>query len=620
MEQMDAEIARVFSVLQGRFAVHTIHQQSLPASPSIGGAEGSIGSDRQPKVWVIPAGVGSDLTRPATLSALVAQWATLEEPQKINAILGIAHVGLNKMQPVRSSVLELAELAKMDSTSDWVRVLGHTLGDVGVTGKMTPLGDLDSGSAVRAEIESGVEQVYSAVVAKLPEFKLTTGVLSYVSPEVAEATAPPAIRNVYGDRPTSELLAQILASAKDKIRSETEVRVPPGNPNTRRASAAPLNRSSTPPSATDATGPVSAPMSRLGSPRPSGSASAAFSDLFGESDGDDMGVSEPAPAAPRMVLHVKSSHCADHVGRMKRLLDAALADTRRPSATDLAPRRGGGGGTGASGVAPTGLTIPRRRRGPINTALPGAGLGTTAAARRGAEAVSGDGTTPAPARVIRKFNMEDAGEAMKERDRLMQAQKDKAAEEREAKRLKQQADAAERKRKREENAEKKRAAAEARPSAGRPGRPRGSTNRNRSHNASDEEQSGNESGGDSATAADDDNVRSPKRRSTRSSPAAARQNVYVPPEGYLTFAGNDPQIRAVYANTNALTDEDRLHMYCFFNAYPSPPNAPQKLNIMLNEQVIDDPVYPGKTCSEIMVLEADFVEGTWSKKRKTRRT
>ncbi|KAJ2024180.1 hypothetical protein GGI06_001104 [Coemansia sp. S85] len=385
----------------------------------------------------------------------------------------------------------LAELAKTDSTSDWVRVLGHTLGGVGVTGKMTPLGDLDSGSAVRAEIESGVEQVYSAVVAKLPEFKLTTGVLSYVSPEVAEATAPPAIRNVYGDRPTSELLAQILASAKDKIRSETEVRIPPGNPNTRRASAAPLNR---------------------------------------------------------------------------------------------------------------------------------AGLGTTAAARRGAEAVSGDGTTPAPARVIRKFNMEDAGEAMKERDRLMQAQKDKAAEEREAKRLKQQADAAERKRKREENAEKKRAAAEARPSAGRPGRPRGSTNRNRSHNASDEEQSGNESGGDSATAADDDNVRSPKRRSTRSSPAAARQNVYVPPEGYLTFAGNDPQIRAVYANTNALTDEDRLHMYCFFNAYPSPPNAPQKLNIMLNEQVIDDPVYPGKTCSEIMVLEADFVEGTWSKKRKTRRT
>ncbi|KAJ2489779.1 hypothetical protein IWW37_003694 [Coemansia sp. RSA 2050] len=620
MEQADAEIARVFSVLQGRFAGHTIHhQQSLPSSPGIGGTEGSIGSDRQPKVWVIPAGVGSDLTQPVTLAALVAQWATLEESQKINAILGIAHVGLNKMRPVRSSVLELAELAKAD-TSDWVRVLGYTLGDVGVTGKMTPLEDLDSGSAVRAEVESGVEQVYSAVVAKLPELKLTTGVLSYVSPEVAMATAPPAIRNVYGDRPSAELLSQILASAEDKIRSEAETRATTGNSNTRRASAAPLNRASTPPSATDATGPVSAPMSRLGSPRPSGSATAAFSDLFGESDGDDMDASEPASVAPRMVLHVRSSHCADHVGRMKRLLDAALADTRRPSATDLAPRRGGGGGSGVSGVAPSGLTIPRRRRGPINTALPGAGLGTAAVARRGAEVGGGDGALPAPTRVMRKFNMEDAGEAMKERDRLMQAQKDKAAEEREAKRLKQQADAAERKRKREENAEKKRAAAEARQPSGRPGRPRGSTNRNRSRNASDDDQSGNESGRDSATAADDDDAKSPKRRSTRSSPVAARQNVYVPPEGYLTFAGNDPQIRAVYANTNALTDENRLYMYCFFNAYPSPPNAPQQLNIMLNEQVIDDPAHPGKTCTEIMVLEADFIEGTWSKKRRTRRT
>ncbi|KAJ2821659.1 hypothetical protein GGI24_004154, partial [Coemansia furcata] len=289
MEQTDAEVARVLSVLQGRFAGHSIHQPSLPSSPSIGGAESSMGSDQLPKVWAIPAGVGSDLTRPATLSALVAQWATLEESQKINAILGIAHVGQNKMQPVRSSVVELAELAKNDSSSDWVRVLGCTLGEVGVTGKMTPLENLESGSAVRAEIEAGVEQLYAAALAKLSELKLTAGMLPYVSPKVADATASSAIRNIYGDRPSESILAQILARAKDEearvIDEETNAR---GNANARRASVAAPRPTSPRPTDIDAPGPTSAPLSLRGSPEPKDVAATGFSDLFGDSDGDDM--------------------------------------------------------------------------------------------------------------------------------------------------------------------------------------------------------------------------------------------------------------------------------------------------------------------------------------------
>ncbi|KAJ2434687.1 hypothetical protein GGF42_009180, partial [Coemansia sp. RSA 2424] len=107
MEHTDAEVARVLSALQGRFAGHSIHQQSRPSSPSKGaggGGEAGAGGERpQAKVWVIPAGVGSDLTRPATLAALVEQWGQLDESQKINALLGVAHVGQSKMQRVRGS-------------------------------------------------------------------------------------------------------------------------------------------------------------------------------------------------------------------------------------------------------------------------------------------------------------------------------------------------------------------------------------------------------------------------------------------------------------------------------------------------------------------------------------
>ncbi|KAJ2879305.1 hypothetical protein H4R27_005385 [Coemansia aciculifera] len=649
MEQTDEKVARVLSALQGRFAGHTIHQSSLPSSPSKSGADSNVGSNRQPKVWVIPAGVGSDLARPATLAALVAQWETLEESQKINAILGIAHVGQNKMQPVRSSVLELAELAKTDN-SDWVRVLGRTLGEVGVTGKMTSLGDMESGSAERKDIEASVELLYAAALAKLPELKLTAGVLPYVSAKVAEATAPAGIRNVYGNRPSARLLAQILARAEAEVAEEAEKHASYGNTSARRASTAVLRTISPRPPATEVAEPVSAPMSRLGSPEPNDSATADFSDLFGDSDGDGMDVDEQALLASRMALHVKSSHRADHVGRMKRLLAAAAEpsptpvpaaiDTRRPSlgrplssiasgpnSADLATRRGSrGGGTQSAGpstgVRKIGMLTPRRRAAPTNAALPGVGLGTTAA-RRGLEAAGGNGAPSEQPKIIQKVNVEDAGAAMQARDRLMQERRDKLVEEREAKRLKRQADADERKRKREEAAEKKKAtAAESRPAMAKRGRPRGSTSRNKSRDISADVSSGNESEDSakgSSIIAEDDNVRSPTGRSARGSPVAARQNVYIPPQEYRTFAGNDPQIRAVYANTNVLTDNDRLLMYCFFNAYPAPPDAPPKLSITLNERVIDDANNPGKTCREIMVLEADFAEGTWSKMRRTRR-
>ncbi|KAJ2337724.1 hypothetical protein GGH92_007487 [Coemansia sp. RSA 2673] len=647
MEQTDEKVARVLSALQGRFAGHTIHQTSLPSSPSKSGAEGNVGSDRQPKVWVIPAGVGSDLTRPATLAALVAQWTTLEESQKINAILGIAHVGQNKMRPVRSSVLELATLAKADN-SDWVRVLGCTLGDVGVTGKMTRVADLESGSAERAGIEAGVEQLYLAALAKLPELKLTAGVLPYVSARVAEATAPPAIRNVYGDRPSARLLAQILARAEAEVAEEAEKCAAHGNTSARRASAAVLRTLSPHPPATEVAGPVSAPMSHRGSPEPNDPATADFSDLFGDSDGDGVDVDEPAS---RMALHVRSSHRADHIGRMRRLLTAAAPapaepshtpvptaiDTRRPSlgrpqsgiasgpnSADLAARRPSRGGVTPSAAPSTGgrkigMLAPRRRTAPTNAALPGVGLGT-AAARRGLEAAGGNGAPSEQPKILQKVNVEDAGAAMQARDRLVQEKREKLVEEREAKRLKRQADVNERKRKREEEAEKKKAAAaEKRPALAKRGRPRGSTSRNKSRDISAEVSSGNESedsAKDSSTMADDDDVRSPTGRSTRGSPVGSRQNVYIPPQEYRTFAGNDPQIRAVYANTNALNDQDRLLMYCFFNAYPAPPDAPQKLSIVLNEEFINDPNNPGKMCKEVLVLEADCAEGTWSKMRR----
>ncbi|KAJ2895039.1 hypothetical protein IWW38_002410 [Coemansia aciculifera] len=623
MEHTDAEVARVFSALQGRFAGHSLHQQqqSLPSSPSKTGGEASSGGEKQANVWVIPAGVGSDLARPATLSALVEQWALLEESQKINALLGIAHVGQSKMQPVGSSVARLAELAKEDSTSDWVRVLGCTLGSVGVTGKMTGLGDLESGSAVRAELEAAAEQLYAAALAKQSELQLSAGMLACVSSQVAEAMAPPAIRNVYGERPSAELLDQVMA------RAESEQVC--GNVGVRRAPAAPASSTSAPESRR--------PSAAEPSPDPSDAAAAAttFSDLFGGSgsddNNDDLDAGKPKS---RLCLHVRSSHRADHVGRMARLLAAAAepppasADPRRPSfskarssaAGSAATTPGPGSAGPSSGARKIGMFAPRRRAAPTNTALPGSGLGTSPAVRRGSEAAGGSGTQPGQAKKI-QFAEHTDHDVMNARENLMQERREKLAEEREAKRLKRAADIEDRKRRRAEAAEERRVAiAEGRAEAPRRGRPRGAANR-----AVADTSSGNES--DEANDDDNDNDNDNDEQSASATPAPVpvpepepvRPNVHVSPEEYRNFNGNDQTIRAIYAETNALTDEGRMQLYYFFNGYPPPPDTPSVVRVVLNERVIDDPTRLGELRREITVLEVNFDTASWEKRRQHRR-
>ncbi|KAJ2452453.1 hypothetical protein GGF42_004024 [Coemansia sp. RSA 2424] len=569
MEHTDAEVARVLSALQGRFAGHSIHQQSRPSSPSRGAGAGG-----EAKVWVIPAGVGSDLTRPATLAALVEQWGQLDEAQKINALLGVAHVGQSKMQRVRGSVERLGELARADGSSDWVRALGHTLGSVGVTGKMAALEELPEGSAVRAELDAAVSRLHAAALARLPELRLAAGVLPCVGARVAAATAPPAIRHVYGAPPSAR---RHFARGAD----------------------------------------------------------AALEGLFGDSasDGDsDAAEPEPEPPAARLALRVRSSHRADHAGRMARLLAAAAepppvsaaiggaaAGPRRPSlgvarssasAAAAAGGPGSAGGAAGGGASKIGMFAPRRRAAPTNAALPGSGLGSVPAARRGSE---------------KKIMLTDSldTEVMNARDTLLQERRERAIEEREAKRVKRQAEVDERKRKRVEAAEKKKAAAEGRRSSpakrGRP--PRGSASRAKSRDGSADDASGNESAANNNDD-DEDNAQSPPSRSARASPSpapSAQPIAYVPPLEYRTYAGNDATTRAIYADTNALTDQGRMQLYCFFNAYPRPPDTPQEVSVVLNERIVDDSSTSGKVRREITALSVDFASGKWEKKRLYRR-
>ncbi|KAJ1662774.1 hypothetical protein GGF38_003280 [Coemansia sp. RSA 25] len=575
MEHTDAEVARVLSALQGRFAGHSIHQHSRPSSPSRGAGGGLGGGEA--KVWVIPAGVGSDLARPATLAALVEQWGQLDEPQKINALLGVAHVGQSKMQRVRGSVERLGELARADGSSDWVRALGYTLGGVGATGKMAALEELPEGSAVRAELDAAVGRLHAAALARQPELRLAAGVLPCVGARVAAATAPPAIRHVYGAPPSAR---RHFARGAD----------------------------------------------------------AALEGLFGDSgsDGDsDAAEQESEPPAARLALRVRSSHRADHAGRMARLLAAAAepppasaaiggaaAGPRRPSlgvargsasaaaAAAAAGGPGAGGAAAGGGASKIGMFAPRRRAAPTNAALPGSGLGSVPAARRGSE---------------KKIMLTDSldTEVMNARDTLLQERRERAIEEREAKRVKRQAEVDERKRKRVEAAEKKKAAAEGRrsPPAKRGRPPRGAASRAKSRDGSaDDDASGNDDG--DGEGGGEDNATSPPSRSARASasPAPSAQPIaYVPPLEYRTYAGNDATTRAIYADTNALTDQGRMQLYCFFNAYPRPPDTPQEVSVVLNERIVDDSSTSGKVRREITALSVDFASGKWEKKRLYRR-
>ncbi|KAI8324545.1 hypothetical protein GQ54DRAFT_284550 [Martensiomyces pterosporus] len=573
------------------------------------------GQQQLPRIWQVPAGVGADLTRPVTLGAVLPMWAALEEAQKINILLGIAHVGQNKMEPAKAEAGGVARLAKADAASDWVRTLGNIIGDVGVTGKMSPLENLDE--SVKGEIESSVAQI--SEILERQDLRLTTESLSYVSAAVAEAMAPARIRNVYGRRPSAGEVEKMTEQA-GKMRISARKQTP-----SRRQSVSQQDARRA--SSTGGT-EGSVPSSRIGSPDPTNAEIASFSDLFGDEKGEEedkdvaMDAADNTDGVP--CLKIKESHRADHVGRMARLLAAAddsagtashgTADAQRNRGSATMTRGGRpiasagvrrGAHAGARTADKLGMMAPRRRTAvPANTALPASGLGAGAPRRRGSEQAGGPhGGGYQPTKKIQFVNFEESTNTMQARELSLKEQRDKAAEEREAKRQKRQSEIEERKRHREEMRKQRVAAAEARDING------GSSDGEYVESRESGEASHSEAGSPLGETAFDKTPQPPL------SPMAVDL-----PADYLTFNGSDPQVKAVYTNTNALTDIDRLRMYCFFNARPMPPGTSAQLEVVLNEQEINDPAHPGSTCKELMIFQADLTKGEWKKLRRFRRS
>ncbi|KAI9503233.1 hypothetical protein BX070DRAFT_224978 [Coemansia spiralis] len=620
------------------------HSPAFPqalGSPSVGAAQAA--DQQQSGIWQVPASVGFDLTNPTILGTIISLWPTLEEVQKINTLLGIAHVGQGKMGKAHAEAMRISELAKSDTSSDWVRTLGCIIGDVGSTGKITLVESISQ--PTRTEIEKAVDEL--AAVLERADLQLTTESLGYVSNPVARKLAPASIRNANGRRPRAAELEKIMGDAKKRaaaLQSPSTSRRPSmAHPAARRPSAA-----------TDNAG-GSASSSRLGSPEASDADFAAFSELFAENgDGGIMDVSDEEDSSghesdsgdgtqavyasrPRSLrLYVKESHRTDHVGRMARLLVAAKegiastaqhggsGDARRPSiptargaragsgigAAGLGMRRGAPGTAASAGPSSKiGMLAPRRRGAPSNLALPSAALGTS-------------GTTQAIGKKIQMMDFKEAAISANDRERLLKAKREQAAEEREAKRAKVQAEKDERKRQREEARQKKLQDVDKPGSTVKRGRGRPRKTRNEDEEGDSSEPSDGEyANGDAAEsgATSNNEAASPTQTTSRQSRSPDQSGFDVPLD-YLTFTGNDPQVCAVYASTNALTDENRLLMYCFFNAQPFPPNTENNLEVVLNEQTIDDPSHPGKTCRELMVFQADRTKGEWRKVRRLRRT
>ncbi|KAJ1748942.1 hypothetical protein LPJ79_004127 [Coemansia sp. RSA 1821] len=601
---MDTEANRVLAALKGQQQTETGHNGELLGSLSQLDRDDSM-ADKQakPQVWTVPASVGSDLTRPMILNEIIAQWATLEDTQKINTLLGIAHVGQNRMQQVTGEVRRIAQLAKEDASSDWVRTLGALIGEVGTSGRMKQLNELDE--PTRSEMEAAVSQIAAAL--EKSSLCLATPELSYLSSAVAKSIAPASICDIYGSAPKPKLLDRLMAQAKKK---SADMRSPPTS---RRPSAAPslANRGSTTERDT------SASSSRLGSPDPSGAG--AFSDLFGDAadDGsdDDSCKSMESDSLPftnsyRLPMNVKESHCADHVGRLSRLLAAAesVATTGdRHIAGDahgMRPGRGGHagapglgirrGGSAGGGTSKLGMIAPRRRTN-ASAALPGGGLGAATSSRRA------DSSTPIThtPKKIRMAGLDEVTKSMGERERAIREEREKAAEEREAKKQKQQAEAEERKRRREEARQRKQAEAAAAPKRAR---------RRSSKNVA----GGSDDDGPGRGSKTPVEVRSPR-------PDDSSDDEFDIPLEYRMFTGDTPDRQALYTNTNALTDANRKLMYCFFKGLAMPPGTGNELKFVLNEAVIDDPRYPDKKCTELMLFKANLINGKWDKIRRLKR-
>ncbi|KAJ1961234.1 hypothetical protein GGI12_003359 [Dipsacomyces acuminosporus] len=631
-----------------------MHMPLPPVAPSdtattVSSGDNDDGEKKLPKLWQVPAGVGSDLTKPVTLGAVLPMWPTMDETQKINILLGITHIGQSKMDPAKAEAATIARLAKTDITNDWVRTLGNIIGDVGITGQINGLEDLDE--SVRGEIEPSVAQIAETI--ERQNLLLTTKSLGYVDADVAEIMAPASVRNVYGERPSmDEIEKAVEQAAKVKISSRRQTpsrRQSASNPSSRRQSTIDAENS--------------ASSSRLGSPDPTNADMASFSDLFDDGSEEQKGAANDGldGYAYATTLKVKESHRADHAGRMARLL-AAANDSATPAlhgpndaqrGRSAAPVTRGGrsvaGASVAAGVAAgagavvrrgsqpnvrtpdkIGMMAPRRRAAlPANTALPVSGLGNALSRKRGTDQTGGPsgGGSYRPTKKIQMVNFEESATTIQARELSLKEQRDKAAEEREAKRQKRQAEIDERKRLKEEARQKKLADAE---SSGPRTRGRRRSYRATSDDGYDENENENENDSDYHEDAFDakPGEKSDSRRNSPPSEAAFDRNADTPlstfisslPSDYLEFSGNDPQVSAVYANTNALTDIDRLRMYCFFHGRPMPPGTPADLEIILNEQEIDDPANPGSICKEIMVFQAFPSKGDWKKLRRFRRS
>ncbi|KAJ1735427.1 hypothetical protein LPJ61_000550 [Coemansia biformis] len=609
MELFRPELPAVLKALQGT-------QQGGDGLPSPAAADASLSTRQRPGVWSVPASVGPDLTKPVVLGEIIAQWRALDETQKVNVLLGIAHMGQGKMHQAAAEARQISHLAKTDASSDWVRTLGCLIGDVGVTGTTSPLQGLDE--PTRSEMDKAVAQL--ATVLEKSSLCLTAPELGYVSTPVARSIAPATARNIYGCQPHARALSRIMAEAKKRVEG---MRTPSvsrkqsvAQPFVRRGSAVDPNDS--------------ASSSQMGSPEPTSAGTSAFTDLFAEGAGDDNdndkgssdengGSDDDVDGAAVPVLNpyvlrmsVKSSHQADHIGRMARLLVAAgntsaLGGPGGPAqqaatASNAArpPMRGGhpvagvgmrrGAAAGVGVLNKVGMLAPRRRGAPADIALPGSGP-VAGAPRR-----SASGSTPITHQTkrVQMISMEDPIASIDERDQLLKEQREQAAEKREAARQKQRADMEERKRIRDEARQQKQAAAEAKRqrlqmaaagSAHSPGSP----------------------------GAEHDGTASPE-------PPASGAPAFDVPSEYQTFKGDTPQIESVYADTNVLSDIDRRRMYCFFNARPMPPGTENLLEVTLNERVIDDPANPGKMCTETMIFKANLEDCEWKKVRRFRRS
>ncbi|KAJ1642042.1 hypothetical protein J3B02_001071 [Coemansia erecta] len=540
MEPLQIEITRILSALQGT----SDEPATAPAQPPPA-AQDTQQTQHEPlrrrSVWAVPASVGSDLARGTTLSAIAQMWDNLEEVQKLNIIFGMVHVGVDKVHD-KQAARTIATLSTGDASSDWVRTVGGLLGPVGTTGQMGSIDDLAAAS--RQEIEDAIGQIADAVGRGVPG-PLTTSSLTFAARPQASAQ----LRGVYGVKPRASEIARITEAATMRVRD----------------------------------GPASkdAPM---------------FTDLFGDnSDDDDEDAAEQQQTALTLALNTRPSLAVDHVGRMQRILAASESQRRPASAGPVAASTGRPHMPGArppmmqrqptaGSSSKVGMLNTRRRTAPSNTALPSTGLPQAQAA--GAQ------------KRIRVMDLAESAGSVHARERLMEQQRLKKAEEREAKLQKQQAEAAERKRKREEARERRLAADAAK------------RQRQQQHGNSTDDGEVNDDRSDDSSSSDE------------ALSAQLPRAFSVPPpdedKEYLSFTGHDDQVRAVYTKTNALSDIDRLRMYCFFNSKPMPEGTGSSLEIVLNEEPVENPAKPGTIRYELLMFLADLTRGEWKKVRRFR--